>query len=53
VSIVGTDKVDLKRNHISWLSPSWARVDEVGSGDSVVLQVPGGSENLTVLEARC
>src|ERR1700681_1809280 len=32
VSIVGTDEVDLNRNHISWVSPLGARVDEVGSG---------------------
>ena len=31
VSIVGTDEIDLNRNHISWVSPL-ARVDEVGSG---------------------
>src|ERR1700704_6882284 len=30
VSIVGTDEVDLNRNHISWVSPLGARVDEVG-----------------------
>ena len=32
VSIVGTDEIDLNRNHISWVSTSGARVDEVGSG---------------------
>ena len=32
VSIVGTDEIDLNRNHISWVSPLGARVDEVGSG---------------------
>jgi transcription elongation factor GreB len=32
VSIVGTDEIDLSRNHISWVSPLGARVDEVGSG---------------------
>ena len=31
VSIVGTDEVDLDRNHISWVSPL-ARVDEIRSG---------------------
>jgi transcription elongation factor GreB len=31
VSIVGTDEVDLNRNHISWVSPL-GRADEVGSG---------------------
>ena len=32
MSIVGTDEVDLNRNHISWVSPLGRRVDEVGSG---------------------
>jgi transcription elongation factor GreB len=32
VSIVGTDEIDLNRNHISWVSPLGARVDEVSSG---------------------
>ena len=49
VSIVVTGSVDLNRNHISWVSPL-GRVDEVGVGDSVVLQAPGGTEYLTVLE---
>ncbi len=31
VSIVGTDEVDLDRNHISWVSPLGRRVAEVGS----------------------
>src|SRR5689334_18229123 len=31
VNIVGTDEIDLNRNHISWVSPL-ARVDEIGSG---------------------
>jgi hypothetical protein len=32
VSIVGTDEIDLNRNHISWVSHPGPRVDEVGSG---------------------
>jgi len=51
VSIVGTDEIDLNRNHISWVSASGARVDESRqAGDIVVLQLPGGTESLTVLE---
>jgi len=50
VSIVGTDEVDLKRNHISWVSPLGRALMKSAAGDSVVLQAPGGTESLTVLE---
>jgi len=52
VSIVGTDEVDLNRNHISWVSPLGRALMKSEAGDSVVLQAPGGTENLTVLEVR-
>src|SRR3954467_2960208 len=50
VSIVGTDEVDLKRNHISWVSPLGRALMKSAAGDSVVLHAPGGTEDLTVLE---
>ena len=50
VSIVGTDEIDLDRNHISWVSPLGRALMKSGAGDSVVLELPGGTENLTVLE---
>jgi transcription elongation factor GreB len=50
VSIVGTDEVDLERNHISWVSPLGRALMKSTAGDSVVLQLPGGTEDLTVLE---
>ena len=52
VSIVGTDEVDLNRNHISWVSPLGRALMKSVVGDSVVLQLPGGTEHLTVLEVR-
>ena len=52
VSIVGTDEVDLNRNHISWVSPLGRALMKSAAGDSVVLEAPGGTENLTVLEVR-
>jgi transcription elongation factor GreB len=52
VSIVGTDEIDLNRNHISWVSPLGRALMKSAAGDSVVLQLPGGTENLTVLEVR-
>ena len=50
VSIVGTDEIDLDRNHISWVSPLGRALMKSTEGDSVVLQLPGGTETLTVLE---
>src|SRR6266481_642376 len=50
VSIVGTDEIDLSRNHISWVSPLGRALMKSAAGDSVVLQLPGGTEYLTVLE---
>ncbi len=52
VSIVGTDEVDLDRNHISWVSPLGRALMKSRAGDSLVLQAPRGTECLTVLEVR-
>jgi transcription elongation factor GreB len=52
VSIVGVDEVDLNRNHISWASPLARALMKSEAGDSVVLQAPGGTEDLDVLEVR-
>src|SRR5262249_13046848 len=52
VSIVGTDEVDLNRGHISWVSPLGRALMKSTADDEVVLQAPGGTENLTVLEVR-
>jgi transcription elongation factor GreB len=52
VSIVGTDEVDLSRNHISWVSPLGRALMKSAAGDSVVLQAPGGIERLTLLDVR-
>ena len=50
VSIVGTDEVDLNRNHISWVSPLGRALLKSEAGDRVALEAPGGREYLTVLE---
>ena len=52
VSIVGTDEVDLERNHISWVSPLGRALMKSAEGDTVVLQAPRGAEYLTILEVR-
>jgi transcription elongation factor GreB len=50
VSIVGTDEVDLARNHISWVSPLARALMKAEAGDRVVLRAPGGTEQLEVLD---
>jgi transcription elongation factor GreB len=50
VSIVGTDEVDLDRNHISWVSPVGRALMKSAPGDRVVVQAPGGTEDLTILD---
>jgi transcription elongation factor GreB len=45
-----SDEIDLNRNHISWVSPLGRALMKSAAGDSVVLQLPGGTEHLTVLE---
>jgi transcription elongation factor GreB len=52
VSIVGTDEVDLNRNHISWASPLGRALLKSTAGDRVALEAPGGREYLTVREVR-
>jgi transcription elongation factor GreB len=52
VSIVGTDEVDLDRDYISWVSPLARALMKSEAGDRVVLQAPGGTEYLNVLEVR-
>src|SRR5207244_894217 len=52
VRIVGTDEVDLERNHISWVSPLGRALMKSAEGDRVVLQAPGGTASLTVLDVR-
>lgn len=50
VSIVGTDEVDLNRDHISFVSPLGRALMKSAAGDEVVLEAPGGKEYLSVLE---
>ena len=52
VSIVGTDEVDLERNHISWVSPLARALMKAAEGERVVLHAPGRTEQLLVLDVR-
>jgi transcription elongation factor GreB len=52
VTIVGVDEIDLKRHHISWVSPLARALMKSKPGDAVAMQVAGGTEELTVLDVR-
>ena len=52
VSVVGTDEVDLDRNHISFVSPLARALMKSAPGDRVVLHAPGSTEQLLILEVR-
>ena len=52
ITIVGVDEVDLKRNHISWISPIARALMKARPGDSVTLRAPGGVEELEVIDVR-
>ena len=52
VSIVGVDEVDMKRNHISWISPIARALMKSRPGDAVVLRAPGGIEELDVIDVH-
>ena len=52
VSVVGTDEVDLDRNHISWVSPLARALMKSAPGDRVVLHAPRSTETLIILEVR-
>jgi transcription elongation factor GreB len=52
VRIVGIDEIDLDRSYISWMSPLARALTKSGPGDTVVLQAPGSTEELQILEVR-
>jgi len=52
ITIVGVDEIDLKRNHISWISPLARSLMKSRAGDAVTLRAPGGVEELDVIEVK-
>lgn len=52
VTIVGIDELDLKRGHITWISPLARALMKAREGDTVTLRAPGGVEELDVLSVR-
>ena len=49
ITIVGVDEINLKRNHISWISPLARALMKARPGDAVTLRAPGGVEELDVI----
>ncbi len=52
VTIVGIDELDLKRGHITWISPLARALMKAREGDTVTLHAPGGVEELDIIEVR-
>jgi len=52
VSIVGVDEIDTARGYISWVSPMARALIKSREGDTVMLQTPGGAEELEVAAVR-
>ena len=50
VTIVGVDEIDPFDGKISWISPVARTLTKAREGDTVVLNTPGGTEELLVLE---
>lgn len=50
VTVVGVDESDHRRGHISWISPLARALMKARPGDTVILQAPGGAEELVVQE---
>ncbi len=52
VTIVGIDETDPGRRHVSWVSPLARALMKARAGDTVLLRMPGGTEELTVAAVR-
>ena len=52
ITIVGVDEIDLKKNHISWISPLARALMKARPCDTVMLRAPGGHEELDVIEVK-
>jgi transcription elongation factor GreB len=52
VTIVGTDELDAGGDRISWRSPLAKALLKARAGDIVTLRMPGGTEELEILDVR-
>lgn len=50
--IVGIDETDVKRGHVSWISPIAKALLNQKAGDTVVLHTPKGEEDLEIVSVR-
>jgi transcription elongation factor GreB len=50
VTIVGTDEVEPAKGHVSWVSPIAKALLKAREGDTVILRIPAGEEQLEILE---
>jgi transcription elongation factor GreB len=52
ITIVGIDELDLRRGHITWISPLARTLMKARAGDAVTLRAPGGEEELEIIDVR-
>ena len=52
ITIVGVDETDTAKGRVSWISPVARALLKARAGDKVVLQTPGGTEELEIIEVR-
>ena len=50
ITIVGVDETDTARGRVSWISPVARALIKARVGDKVILQTPGGVEELEILD---
>lgn len=50
--IVGIDETDVKRGHVSWISPIGKALLQGKVGDVITLHTPGGEEDLEIINIR-
>ncbi|MDR3608775.1 MAG: transcription elongation factor GreB [Oligoflexia bacterium] len=50
--IVGIDETDVRRGHVSWISPIGSALLNHKAGEAVTLRVPNGEEELEIISVR-
>lgn len=50
--IVGIDETDVRRGHVSWISPIGKALLQAKMGDTVTLKTPRGDEELEIVSIR-
>ncbi len=52
ITIVGIDELNLSRHYITWVSPLARSLMKAQVGDAVMLNAPGGREELDIVDVR-